>query len=679
MKKQSLIALALAACLTVGCLSACTQTGNPDDDDDTATGFTWTGLDNVTIAAGDQYDPMTGITVRNASGTDITDNVVVLTLDENEEELTDLGVYDDFEDFDYNITGIYTVYYMVTDGGVTETESRQIAVTQQHNIANGDFAVTNNTGFYNWTLDTPGGTASLEKVTENGVEKPKFNISAAGNSWFALQYMSQCNLLEGETYQITVRAKSTNGKSFAFGFENAANNYSMMQGLTAFTAGTEYADYVSYYTADQDYTNAKAVLYFGYILEGDGVSNAYDLTIDSIKIEKIERCPEVTFEGLDSVTLYTGTDELAEFDPMEGVTAANGETDLTESIEVVGTVATTVMEMNRFTLAYIIENENGPMAIGYRTIVVRLGKENSYDLMNGTFDENINFWVQDVNAQNPGQAEFSWVAGDDNEGAAQIHIVNPSTEGWHIQFRQDVTLDANTNYIITIRAKSSVARTISLELNSSSNSAYTVNLGTEYSETVIYYNSTAATSGFRFLMGGGGSAMNNSYIWIDSAVITLDPDQTQYEAWQMQNPTFAQGMRNWGSEGASFKEGEDANGTYVQATIDSLLADGASWRAQLRQDGKAFEEGVTYKLIVKASASVARSIGYEINPNNGGWTSTGTINLTTDVQTFEFEFTATSDTTGSRVGLLLNGKGAGGTTINFYQVEIVIVSGADAE
>lgn len=109
----------------------------------------------------------------------------------------------------------------------------------------------------------------------------------------------------------------------------------------------------------------------------------------------------MTFEGLDSVTLYTGTDELAEFDPMEGVTAANGETDLTESIEVVGTVATTVMEMNRFTLAYIIENENGPMAIGYRTIVVRLGKENSYDLMNGTFDENINFWVQDVNAQNP--------------------------------------------------------------------------------------------------------------------------------------------------------------------------------------------------------------------------------------------------------------------------------------
>ena len=677
MKKAQFLSMTLSLCLVAGCLGACNP-GSKDPDNGSGA-FTWTGLENVTIAAGDQYDVMEGITVENGSGQDITDKATVLTLEDNEEELTDLGVYDDFEDFNYNITGVYTVYYMVTDGGKTETESREIAVTQQHNIANGDFAVTNNTGFYNWTFDAPGGTATLEKVTENGVQKPKFNISAAGNSWFALQYMSSVNLIEGETYQITVRAKSTNGKSFAFGFENVANNYSMMQGLTAFTAGTEYADYVSYYTADQDYTNAKAVLYFGYILEGAGVSQAYDLTIDSIKIEKVERCPNVTFEGLDSVTLYTVTSELAEFDPMEGVTATDGETDLTNSIQVIGSVAGTVMEMNRFTLAYIIENENGPMAIGYRTVVVRLGKVNDYDLMNGTFDENINYWVQDVNAQNPGQAEFSWVAGDNNEGAAQIHIVNPSTEGWHIQFRQDVTLAANTNYIITIRAKSSVARSISLELNSTTNSAYTVSLTTEYTETTIYYNYSAATTGFRFLVGGGGSAMNDSYIWIDSAVITLDPDQTQYEAWQMQNPNFAQGMRNWGSEGAAFEAGEDANGTYVQATIDTTLADGAAWRTQLRQDGKSFQEGVTYKLIIKASASVARTIGYEVNPNNGGWTSTGNINLTTEVQTFEFEFTATSDTSGSRVALLLNGDGAGGTTVNIYQFEIVIVSGAEAE
>ena len=222
MRKNLKIACSSLLCLflAAGTLSACGETGTSDSGDSSSAGFTWTGLEDVTVAAGDQYDPLDGITVKNAAGTDITSGLTMLTLDENEEELTDLGVYDDYEDFNYNITGVYTVWYMAEDGGTTEFESREVTVEQQHNIANGDFSVTNNTGFYNWTLDTPGGTATLTKVTENGVEKPKFEISSVGNSWFAMQYMSQCNLLEGETYKITVRAKSDTAKSFAFGFEN---------------------------------------------------------------------------------------------------------------------------------------------------------------------------------------------------------------------------------------------------------------------------------------------------------------------------------------------------------------------------------------------------------------------------------------------------------------------------
>lgn len=680
MRKNLKIACSSLLCLflAAGTLSACGETGTSDSGDSSSAGFTWTGLEDVTVAAGDQYDPLDGITVKNAAGTDITSGLTVLTLDENEEELTDLGVYDDYEDFNYNITGVYTVWYMAEDGGTTEFESREVTVEQQHNIANGDFSVTNNTGFYNWTLDTPGGTATLTKVTENGVEKPKFEISSVGNSWFAMQYMSQCNLLEGETYKITVRAKSDTAKSFAFGFENVANNYSMMQGLTAFTAGSEYADYVSYYTADQDYTNAKAVLYFGYILEGSDVKDSYDLTLDSIKIEKIERCPEVTFEGVENESFYTGTDELAAFlaNPLEGVTAKNGDTDLTDRIEVVGSVASTVMERNNFTLAYIVENENGPMAIAYRTIVVYLSREHEYSLANGTFDRNISFWVQDVNAQHPGQAEFSWVAGDDNEGAAQIHIVNPSTDGWHIQFRQDVTMAANTNYIITIRAKASYARSITLEINAGTNYSYTVPLTTEYTETTIYFSAPNTANGFRFLVGGGGSNANDSYIWIDSAEIELDPDQTQYEAWQMINPEFAQGMRQWGSEGTTFTAGEDDNGTYVTTTFANDTD--AGWRIQLRQDGKSFKAGVTYKLVIKASSTVERDISFEINPNNE-WNASSSFRFTSEVQTFEYEFTPTVDTSGSRVGLLLGGSGITGSTFTIYQFEIVEVSGGEAE
>lgn len=662
---SSLLCLMLAA----GSLSACGGSDKP-------AGFTWTGLTNVTVAAGDAYDVMDGINVKDSKGADITSDVVVLTLEDNEEELTDLGVYDDFEDFDYNLTGVYTVYYMVTAGKTTEIKSREVTVSQQHNVANGDFVITNNNGFYNWMLDTPGGNATLEKVTENGVQKPKFNISGVGNAWYSLQYIFSCNLKEGETYKITVNAKSTNGKSVAFGFEDVGNNYAMMQGLTAYTLTDSYADYVSYYTADSDYTNAKAVLYFGYMLEED-TSVAYDLTINSIKIEKVEKCGEVTFEGVDDVTFYAETEELREFiaNPKAGVTAAQGDTDLTDRITVVGNVAEAVMERTNFTIAYVVENENGPSAIAYRTITVRLSKEFPYSLVNGKFDEDIRFWTQDVNAQNPGKATFEWDAGEANEGAAKITIENPSTDGWHIQFRQDVTMEANTNYIIKIRAKASVERSMTLELNADANYSYAINLSTEYTETEIYYTAPANTTGFRFLLGGGGSNNNGSIIWIDYAEITLDPDQTQYESWQMMNPNFEQGMRNWGSEGATFTEGKDDNGSYVTATFAEDT--GANWNIQLRQDGKQFKAGTTYKLIIKASSTAERDVTFEINPNNGNWSQSSSFHFTSEVQTFEFEFTPTEDTTGSRVGMLLGGSGIAGSTVKIYQFEIVEVSAAE--
>lgn len=113
------------------------------------------GIDRNHGGRGDPFDLMEGVKVTNAAGTDITSSVTVLTLDENEQELTELGVYDDYDDFDYHITGVYTVYYMATDGGEKEFESREVTVEKQHNVSNGDFAVENKDGFFDWQLDTP--------------------------------------------------------------------------------------------------------------------------------------------------------------------------------------------------------------------------------------------------------------------------------------------------------------------------------------------------------------------------------------------------------------------------------------------------------------------------------------------------------------------------------------------
>jgi len=657
----------LSLLLAAGALAGCGD-NRTNGSSNEKVGFTWTGLTDVKVAAGDPFYLMAGVKVTNAAGTDITSSVKVLTLEENEAELTELGVYDDFNDFDYHITNAYMVYYMATDGAEKEFEKREITVEKQHNVANSDFAVENNAGFFDWTLDTPGGNATLEKATEGTAKKPKFNITGLGNAWYSLQYISSCHLKEGETYKITVNAKSDTGKSVAFGFENPSNNYSMMQGLTAYTLSGSYADYVSYYTANADYTNAKAVLYFGYMLEEDTAKN-YDLTINRIRIEKVEKCGEVTFEGLEDLSLYAESQELKDFiaNPKQGVTAKNGDTDLTDRITVKGELSENVMEGTNFTLAYVVENENGPSAIAYRTVRVRLSKEHPYSLMNGKFDEDIRFWTQDVNAQNVGKAEFGW-----EDGAAKITIVNPSTDGWHIQFRQDVTMQANTNYIIKIRAKASVNRTMNLELNAGTNYSYSIPLTTEYTEQEIYYSAPKNTTGFRFLLGGGGSGNNGSVIWIDSAEITLDPDLTQYQGWQLKNADFEYGMRHWGSEGTSFVEGSDTDGSYVASTFADNTD--AAWRIQLRQDGKQFEAGKTYKLIVKASSTVDRDVTVEINPNMDASKGRNTkFRFTSEVKTFEFEFKFDELAGGTRVGMLLGGSGIKDSTVKIYQFEIVEV------
>lgn len=659
----------LSLLLATGALAGCKDSGSSSSE----ANFTWTGLTEATVAAGDPFDLMEGVKVTNAAGTDITSSVTVLTLDENEQELTELGVYDYYEDFDYHITGVYTVYYMATDGGEKEFESREVTVEKQHNLSNGDFGVENNTGFFDWMLDMPGGNTTMEKVTEGTAKKPKFNITNLGNAWWSLQYISSCNLKKGETYKITVNAKSAAGKSVAFGFENPSNGYAMMQGLTAYTLGESYADYVSYYTANADYTNAKAVLYFGYMLEED-TAKAYDLTINSIKIEKVEKCNEVTFTGVDNATFYAESEALKAFiaNPKAGVTAKNGETDLTDRITVKGEVSEKIKEGTNFTLAYVVENQNGPSAIAYRTISVRLQKEHPYSLINGTFDENIDFWTVDINASDPGPtgASMEWVAGDDNEGAMKVTVVKPTGDVWRIQTYQNINVEKGKHYLATLRMKASRARTVMLEIGAQQ---VQLNLTTEYQDfEVAYIAPSSASVRFNIQLGGGGSENNNSVIYIDSVAMALDADQTEYKDWQMFNPEYDHGMRNWGYEGAvTFTPGKEGDDSYVAAEITENTD--AAWRIQLRQDGKSFENGKTYKLVIRAKSTVERDVTVEIRKDGYAGNKSNTFRFTTEVQTFEYEFTFNDDNaTGLRVGMLLGGA-FGGSTVTIYQFEIVEV------
>lgn len=671
MKKKAAATVSLALCFAMamgGGLTACNGGGEK--------GFVWEGLTEETVAVGDVYDVTEGVSVRY-NGQDVTSSITVLNLEEHEKELTELGVYDDFEDFNYNSTGAYTVYYKASSGSKYEIKSREITVTQQHNIANGDFTETNKDGFFNWTLDQPGGAMTLTKVTENGKQKPKFEISKLGNAWWSLQYMSKANFKQGETYKITVRAKSSNGKSIAMGFEDVSNNYAMLKGLSAFTVGTEYSDYVSYYTASEDKTGVKAVLYLGYILEKDTAA-AYDITLDSVKIEKVETCPNVQFEGLNKLTFKGGFEDLKAFiaNPKEGVTAKQGDTDLTDRIKVLGEVALNPMEPNNFQLAYVVENENGPDAIGYRDVKVNLAKEHVYDIVNGGFDKDISFWTVDINAQNPGPsgATMEWDAGEENEGVMKVTINDPGQgDAWRIQTYQNINVEKGVHYIAKIRAKADRNRTVQLEIGTPQ---ATLELTTEYKLFEVAYIATS-NAGVRFniQMGGGGVDNKGSVIYIDYAEMTLDEDQTNYEPYEMANAEFDYGMKNWGYEGpVTFEAGKDGDDGYVAAKITDNT--NAGWRIQLRQDGKTFEGSKTYKVIVRAKSTVERDVTVEVT---GDVKKSTQFHLTTELKTFEFEFKPDDDTktyTNTRVGMLLGGAFKD-STVTVYQFEVVEVTAAE--
>jgi hypothetical protein len=627
--------------------------------------LTWTGLEDVSIVLGDRYDVTTGITVTDSKLGDVTDQIVVLNEDEHEEILTDLGVWEDFEEFNYNIPGSYTVYYMVTSSNVTEIKDREVSVVKAHNLANGDFSITNKEGFTNWKLDQPGGQATLEKFTDSeGNVNPKFTIGDSGNAWYSLQYINNCNLKEGETYKITVRALSETGKSVAFGFEDVDHGYAMLKGVTVHKLTDSYQVYESYYTADSNYVNAKAVLYFGRMLSSD--RGEHSVVIDYINIEKVEKCNEVTFTGLDRVSLGNG---WSDFDAKAGVTAKRGDTDLTASIEVLGELSKTVLEGTNYELNYIVRNENGPDAIASRTVNVKPEKAHGYELMNGDFSEEYDYWTKDVN-QTDGKGQVNWDIAED--GAAKMTIVEPSSAGWHIMLRQDVSLDGKTNYLISVTAKASINRSVVLEINGKTQ--FTMDLTTEYKTFEFAYTPESKIGGCRvsLLMGGGGSNNKGSIIYVKNMAVDLDPDQTQYESWQLVNSNFVNGMKSWGFEGTTFTE-DKANGAVSTTFAEDT---GANWNIQLRQDDRTVQAGQKYRVTIRMKSTVARKIKVEAFSmgDKSKLDASHEFDVTGDFATFTFEYTANKDANDVRIGILLGGSGIKDSTFTISQFEVTKVA-----
>lgn len=657
--KRVAVILSLMLMLTLGLVACTTKSAD--------TTYDWSGLNDVTIYEGDNFDLMQGISVKTNQDVDVTNKVSVLTLVDNEQELNDI-VGDDYYDFDKNVSDTYIIYYKLVDGDYSDIKERKVSVTKGHNIAYGDFSKSNKNEFTNWTLDAPGGTATVTAVNN----KPQIDIKDSGNGWWSLQYITKVNVKQNEVYKISITAKSETGKSVAFGFEDAQNNYSMVKGITAHKLSADMKTYESYFSPTSDYIGIKAVLYFGRMLETDRVSSAdengyHQINLESVYIEKVDVCPEVTFDGLDNITYNSGS--LSTVDLLAGVSAKNGDTDLTDKIKIIGELTNNVTESTSFDVHYIIENSNGPMALATRRVRVNVYNPVPYNVLNGNFAQEYDYWTKDVNAQNPGEANYNI-----SSQGAEITILNPSTAGWHIQLHQNVNFELK-NYIIKVTAKSTVNRSVVMEVKGTTQNTF--DLTTEFKDfTMNYVSKSTGSTKIAFLLGGGGVENKDSKIIIKSIEVVLDTDQTRSEVYELADPTFVQGLKYWDVNG-------DNNGgktTYVVNSDNSItvkFADNSNenWRTQFRQDGLSFEKDATYKVTLKAKATTARNIDLEVrNLKEERNLAESPFALTTEATVFTKTFTLDKNESDIRVALLLGGENTKDNDITIYEFKIEKVS-----
>lgn len=476
--------------------------------------ISWIGLEDTTVVAGNEVDLKKEISVIDSIDGDITDNVVILNDVDHEEELKANGWYNDYIEFEENLTGVYFVYYKIENStGVIEYRSKKFIVEQGYNVVNGNFALRKSF----WTLDAPGGTATWS-VNEG---EASVSIANSGTEWWAIQLMQTVSLKQGKTYKLSIEAKSPQEKTISFEFEDPTDGYRMLfGGINVQRLTTEYKTYDTYYTADKNYSSAKAVIYMGHMSDTDKLpsSTPDQVVIRRVKIEEVNLNPDVVFTvpanlsyALNGFTLDPNdTNGKPIFDPMAGVSASlNGE-NITDQIKVVGIVTPNILARTNYLLQYVVTGNN---YVSYHTrmITVTMEKQYNWQIINDHFTSWLAGWTVDMNQTNaPGSsANFTQVS-----DGLSIEMVKKGTANWHMQIEQvGLKFEAGKTYEVEIRVKGmnlgankkvtfEVAANLGSGFTTYGNAAQTVDLTEEFTtysfEFTPSVNLNNARIGFQF-------------------------------------------------------------------------------------------------------------------------------------------------------------------------------------
>lgn len=428
--------LVLAAC---GTTSSSAGTSTPTSTVTSQLGtITWGGLADKSVVRGDAVNLLEGVTATDSIDGNLTSAITI-----KDDDL-----------FSSHLAGGYTVTYEVTNStGVVSTRTKNFTVLVGHNVANGDFSL----GAFGWTLDNPGGASTIAYQNEKAV----ISVTNAGTSWWGIQlYQLNVVMKANTTYRGTLVAKSSAPRSISLGLENPDAGFAMLNpGFSPLLLSAADQTYEMYFTTTDALPNVKVVVYLGNQLEEDMVSGAaHVVTLDNIKFEEVVRDTSVAFAGLEPVELVSGTTPP---NPLTGVTAAAGATDLTSQIVVKGKLPTNVLVNSTYYLTYVIPRTNGSVVYATRQFSYRLPKDYPYQAVNGSFDFGFLGWTQDViQTVGTGQATFT----NNQNGTVSVKVINPSDASWHIQLQQaSSTFKAGESYVARAVIKADIARKIVME------------------------------------------------------------------------------------------------------------------------------------------------------------------------------------------------------------------------
>jgi hypothetical protein len=472
-----------------------------------------TGATNKTIATGEAFDPLEGVTVSDNQDITLTPASIVITGTVNNA-----------------VVGEYVLTYVLTDAsGNSTTVTRTITVVSglvpsTWLIVNGDFSTEQLTPMAQPATTGWGwhGAGVFSAQIKDGVAK--IVVEELGTTPFGVQfYLQNREIVQGHIYRISFDAKADIARPIQIALEEGTSRrFDIIVDID-----TEWDTYViEFQHILPGYATGKFAFFLGLVGTTSVPTTIY---LDNVKVETIEAIVDTAapvLRGVDDMVIKQGF----AFNPMANVTlfdAVDKDLGLSDVV-VTGTVNTAVT--GEYTLTYTVEDASGNVAVYHRIIHVVDAASilpSTFFVLNGDFSVD-----QLTPIAQPATTGWGWhgagtfTVAIENGIMTQV-ITNVGTVPHGTQFyQQNRIIESQAIYKITFDAKVDLARSIRLSLEAGTTVQWfeIVNLTTEWATYTSYiYVPAAGFANGKFAFFAGLVEANSpaTTFYLDNVAIEL--------------------------------------------------------------------------------------------------------------------------------------------------------------